>query len=49
MSERAPLGTSWTSVMVGWVVALGVTLLLGAIVGAIYSALGGSLRLLGEA
>jgi hypothetical protein len=46
VSERAELGTSWTSVIVGWFVALGVSLILsaivGAIVGAIFSALGGS-------
>ncbi len=46
MTERADLGTSWTSVIIGWAVALGVSLLLsaivGAIVGAIFSALGGS-------
>ena len=46
MTERAELGTSWTSVIVGWFVALGVSLVLsaivGAIVGAIFSALGGS-------
>jgi hypothetical protein len=46
VSERAELGTSWTSVIVGWFVALGVSLVLsaivGAIVGAIFSALGGS-------
>jgi hypothetical protein len=44
--ERAELGTSWTSVIIGWFVALGVSLVLsaivGAIVGAIFSALGGS-------
>jgi hypothetical protein len=35
VSERAELGTSWTSVIVGWFVALGVTLVLSGIVGAI--------------
>jgi len=46
VTERPELGTSWTSIIVGWFVALGVSLLLsaivGAIVGAIFSALGGS-------
>jgi amino acid transporter len=46
VSKRVELGTSWTSVIVGWFVALGVSLVLsaivGAIVGAIYSVLGGS-------
>jgi hypothetical protein len=46
VSERAELRTSWISVIVGWFVALGVRLLLsgivGAIVGAIFSVLGGS-------
>jgi hypothetical protein len=46
VTERPELGTSWTSVVVGWFVALGVSLVLsaivGAIVGAIFSALGGS-------
>jgi K+-transporting ATPase A subunit len=46
VAERADLGTSWTSVIVGWFATLGVSLILsaivGAIVGAIFSALGGS-------
>ena len=39
---RAELGTSWTSVIVGWSVAMGVSLVLSAIVGTIFSILGGS-------
>ena len=39
MTERAQLGTSWTSVIVGWFVALGVSLVLSAIVSAIVSAI----------
>ena len=42
MAEKAQRGTSWTSVKVGWFVALGVSLLPSGIVGAIFSALGGS-------
>ena len=52
MTERAQRGTSWTSVIVGWFVALGVSLVLSAIVsgivGAIFSALGGSSAATGE-
>jgi amino acid transporter len=44
VSERADLGTSWTSVIVGWLAALGAALILSgivaAIVGAIFAALG---------
>jgi len=44
--RESELGTSWVSVILGWLAALGTSLLLsgivGAIVGAIYSALGGS-------
>jgi hypothetical protein len=43
-SRRSRTGTSWTSVVLGWFAALGVTLFLsgiaGAIVGAIFAALG---------
>ena len=39
MTERAQLGTSWTSVIVGWFVALGVSLVLSAIVSAIVGAI----------
>ena len=42
MTERAQLGTSWISVILGWLAALGASLILSAIVGAIFSALGGS-------
>ena len=42
MSERVGRGTSWTSVIIGWFVALGVSLVLSAIVGAIFSVLGGN-------
>ena len=41
MTERAQLGTSWISVILGWLAALGASLILSAIVGAIFSALGG--------
>jgi hypothetical protein len=48
---RAELGTSWTSVILGWLAALGASLILsgivGAIVGAIFSALGGSSATMG--
>jgi hypothetical protein len=44
VSERADLGTSWTSVIVGWLAVLGAALILSgivaAIVGAIFAALG---------
>ena len=44
MTERAELGTSWVSVVLGWLTALGAALILsgivGAIVGVIFAALG---------
>ena len=44
MTERAELGTSWVSVVIGWLAALGASLILsgivGAIVGTIFAALG---------
>ena len=44
--RESEFGTSWVSVILGWLAALGTSLLLsgivGATVGAIYSALGGS-------
>jgi hypothetical protein len=50
-TERAELGTSWTSVILGWLAALGASLVLSgivsAIVGAIFSALGGSSATMG--
>ena len=39
MSERMDLGTGSTSVLVGWFVALGVSIVLSAIVGAWASSL----------
>ena len=40
MAEAAGRGTSWVSVVLGWLAALGATLILSAIVGAILAALG---------